>query len=93
MACLVGLRHLFCAWFAYEFWRFVFVQQEAAKAAQTFIEFPLMQTGASFNMSAVKAEIEKAITERSSYYSPSEQTGLMVTSRGSSVRRISSQVK
>jgi arylsulfatase A-like enzyme len=48
-------------WFAYEFWRFVFVQQEVAKAAQTFIEFPPMQKGASFNMEAVKAQIEAAI--------------------------------
>ena len=51
-------------WFAYEFWRFVFVQQEVAKAAQTLIEFPPMQGGASFNMSAVKAAIDKAIAER-----------------------------
>lgn len=48
-------------WFAYEFWRFVFVQQEVAKAAQTFIEFPPMQKGASFNMGAVKEQIEAAI--------------------------------
>ena len=27
-------------WFLYEFWRFVFAQQEVAKAAQTLIEFP-----------------------------------------------------
>ena len=46
-------------WFAYEFWRFVFVQQEVGKAAQTFLEFPPMQKGASFNMSAFKAELEK----------------------------------
>jgi len=51
-------------WFAYEFWRFVFVQQEVAKAAQTMIEFPPMQAAASFNMSAVKAAIDKAIAER-----------------------------
>ena len=51
-------------WFAYEFWRFVFVQQEVAKAAQTLIEFPPMQAGASFNMSAVKEPIEKAIAAR-----------------------------
>ena len=48
-------------WFAFEFWRFVFVQQEVGKAAQTFIEFPPMQKGASFNMEAVKAQIEAAI--------------------------------
>jgi len=52
-------------WFAYEFWRFVFVQQEVAKAAQTLIEFPPMQAAASFNMSAVKEQVEKAIAARS----------------------------
>ena len=51
-------------WFAYEFWRFVFVQQVVGKAAQTLIDFPPMQGGASFNMSAVKAQIDKAIAER-----------------------------
>jgi arylsulfatase len=34
------------------------------KAAQTLIDFPPMQPGASFNMSAVKAEIDKAIAAR-----------------------------
>jgi hypothetical protein len=48
-------------WFVNEFWRFVFVQREVGKAAQTFIDFPPMQRGASFNMAAVKAEIEAAI--------------------------------
>ena len=47
-------------WFAFEFWRFVFVQQEVAKVGQTAIEFPPMQPGASFNLEAVKAQIEKA---------------------------------
>jgi arylsulfatase A-like enzyme len=46
-------------WWAYEFWRFVFVQQEIAKTAQTFLEFPPMQKGASFNLEALKAELEK----------------------------------
>ena len=41
-------------WFAYEFWRFVFVQQEVAKVAQTFIEFPPMQKGASFKCRRLK---------------------------------------
>jgi arylsulfatase len=49
-------------WFIYEFWRFVFVQQEVAKAAETFIEFPPMQKGASFNLEAVKEQVQKAIT-------------------------------
>jgi arylsulfatase A-like enzyme len=47
-------------WFKYEFWRFVFVQQEVAKLAQTAIEFPPMQKGASFNLDALKAKIEAA---------------------------------
>ena len=46
-------------WFAYEFWRFVFVQQEVAKAAQTFLEFPPMQKGASFNMEALKQQLQE----------------------------------
>jgi arylsulfatase A-like enzyme len=48
-------------WFAYEFWRFVLVQQVVAEKAQSFIEFPPMQKGASFNLEAVKAQVEKAI--------------------------------
>jgi arylsulfatase len=48
-------------WWAYEFWRFVFVSQEVGKYAQTFIEFPPMQKGASFNLTALKEELEKKI--------------------------------
>ncbi len=48
-------------WFAYEFWRFVFVQQVVAKTAETFIEFPPMQKGASFNMEALKQTIMEKI--------------------------------
>jgi arylsulfatase A-like enzyme len=48
-------------WFAYQFWRGVFVQQEVAKLGQTAIEFPPMQKGASFNLEAVKEQIEKSI--------------------------------
>jgi arylsulfatase A-like enzyme len=51
----------FFNWFVFEFWRFTFVQQEVAKAAQTLIEFPPMQKGASFNLEAVKAQIQKAL--------------------------------
>jgi arylsulfatase len=45
--------------FVYEFWRFVFVQQEIGRYARTFLEYPPMQKGASFNLEAVKAELEK----------------------------------
>jgi len=48
-------------WFLYEFWRFVFVQQEVAKLAMTAIEYPPMQKGASFNLDAVKAKIAAAM--------------------------------
>jgi arylsulfatase A-like enzyme len=51
----------FYNWFAFEFWRFQFVQKEVARVAETAIEYPPMQKGASFNLEAVKAQIEKAI--------------------------------
>jgi len=50
-------------WFQYEFWRFVFVQQEVAKLAMTALEYPPMQKGASFNLEAVKAKIEEAMRQ------------------------------
>ena len=46
-------------WFVYEFWRFVFVKDEVGKYAQTFLDFPPMQPGASFNLEALKQELEK----------------------------------
>ncbi len=51
-------------WFIYEFWRFVFVQQQIEKIGQTFVEFPPLQRGASFNLEAVKEQIMKAIQSR-----------------------------
>jgi len=50
-------------WFKYQFWRFVFVQQLMAKELQTFVEYPPMQRGASFNLDAVKAEMAKRMAE------------------------------
>ncbi|WP_083229012.1 arylsulfatase [Bordetella sp. H567] len=49
------------SWFIYEFWRFQFVQKEIADLAQTAIEYPPMQRGASFNLDAVKEQIQKAM--------------------------------
>jgi arylsulfatase len=54
-------------WFKYEFWRFVFVQQQVAKLAQTAIEYPPMQRGASFNLEALKAELAKKMEEAQSH--------------------------
>ncbi len=51
----------FYNWFVDQFWRFVLVQEVVGKAALTFVDFPPMQKGASFNMEAVKAQIEKAV--------------------------------
>jgi arylsulfatase len=48
-------------WWGNEFWRFVYVQQEVGKLAQTAIDFPPMQKGASFNLEAVKAQVEAAM--------------------------------
>jgi arylsulfatase len=47
--------------YAREFWRFVPVQQRVAELAKTAIEFPPMQAPASFNLEAVKAQIDEAI--------------------------------
>ena len=41
--------------FAREFWRFTLVQQTVAKLAETALEYPPMQSPASFNLEAVKA--------------------------------------
>ena len=53
-------------WFAYEFWRFTFVQKEVAKAAQTLVDFPPMQKGASFNMEQLKEELAKKAASNAS---------------------------
>ena len=50
-------------WFKYEFWRFVFVQQIMGKEIQTFLDYPPMQRGASFNLDAIKAEMGKRMAE------------------------------
>lgn len=46
-----------------EFWRFVFVQDEVKKLAQTFVDFPPMQKGTSFNLENVKKQVENAIAK------------------------------
>ncbi|HET9537157.1 MAG TPA: arylsulfatase [Mesorhizobium sp.] len=50
--------------FAREFWRFVSVQQEVAKLALTAIDYPPMQDPASFNLEAVKRQIDAAIRNK-----------------------------
>jgi arylsulfatase len=50
-------------WFVYEFWRFVLVQDVLAKEVPTFLEYPPMQSGASFNLDALKVELGKKMAE------------------------------
>ena len=50
-------------WFKYQFWRFVFVQQLMGKEIQTFLDYPPMQRGASFNLDAIKAEMQKKMDQ------------------------------
>jgi arylsulfatase len=57
---------MFVNWWGNEFWRFVFVQKEVAKAAQTFIDFPPMQKGASFNLQQLKEELDKKMASHAS---------------------------
>ena len=54
-----GSLMYFGDYYMYEFWRFVFVQDVMGKELQTFLDYPPMQKGASFNLEAVKAEMQK----------------------------------
>jgi arylsulfatase A-like enzyme len=47
--------------YAREFWRFVLVQQEVAKLAETAINYPPMQAPASFNLEAVKRHVDEVL--------------------------------
>lgn len=51
--------------YAREFWRFVLVQQRVAMLAKTAIDFPPMQDPASFNLDAVKKQIDDMIKAQS----------------------------
>lgn len=51
----------FYSFYVHEFWRFVYVQDMIGAYAQSFIEYPPMQKGASFNMENVKEQVIKAI--------------------------------
>jgi arylsulfatase A-like enzyme len=59
-----GSYEYFGNYFMYNFWRFVLVQKEVAKLAMTAIDYPPMQKGASFNLDAVKAQIEEAMKKQ-----------------------------
>jgi arylsulfatase A-like enzyme len=50
--------------YAREFWRFVLVQQKVADLAKTAIDYPPMQDPASFNLEAVKQQIEAAVKNK-----------------------------
>jgi len=47
--------------YAREFWRFVMVQQAVVNLAKTAIDYPPMQAPASFNLQAVKTQIQETI--------------------------------
>jgi arylsulfatase len=47
--------------YAREFWRFVLVQKQVGALAATAVDFPPMQAPASFNLEAVKRQIEETI--------------------------------
>ncbi|WP_244669990.1 arylsulfatase [Kaistia sp. 32K] len=51
--------------YARQFWRFVLVQNEVAELAKTALKFPPMQAPASFNLDAVKTQIDEAIKNQS----------------------------
>ena len=45
--------------YAREFWRFVMVQQAVFKLAQTAVDYPPMQSPATFNLDAIKQQIQE----------------------------------
>ena len=47
--------------YAREFWRFVSVQQAVGELVKTAIDYPPMQAPASFNLEAVKAQVDEVI--------------------------------
>ncbi len=49
--------------YAREFWRFVMVQKAVMNLAKTAIDYPPMQAPASFNLSAIKTQIEETIKQ------------------------------
>ncbi|MGH7101397.1 MAG: arylsulfatase [Acetobacteraceae bacterium] len=49
--------------YAREFWRFIQVQQTVAALAATAVDYPPMQAPASFNLAAVKAQIDQVMRE------------------------------
>jgi arylsulfatase len=51
--------------YAREFWRFVLVQQRVAELAKTAMDYPPMQDPASFNLDAVKKQIDEAMRQHS----------------------------
>jgi len=61
----IGRSLQYTNWYQYEFWRFVLVQQVVAEAAQSVIDYPPMQKGASFNLEALKEEMEKKMSQQS----------------------------
>jgi arylsulfatase A-like enzyme len=58
-----GSLMFFGDWYMYQFWRFVFVQNVMGKEIQTFLAYPPMQRGASFNLDALKAEMAEKMAE------------------------------
>jgi hypothetical protein len=58
------LRQGFTArFYAREFWRFVQVQQQVAARAETAVNYPPMQAPASFNLEAVKRQVQEMLKE------------------------------
>jgi arylsulfatase A-like enzyme len=49
--------------YAREFWRFVLVQQAVGKLAETAINYPPMQAPASFNLEAVKRQVDELMKQ------------------------------
>lgn len=64
MNLTMGAPGYFDQFMAREFWRFVFIQKKVGELAETAVEFPPMQAPASFNLNAVKEQVQRAIQSK-----------------------------
>jgi arylsulfatase len=60
----VGQSFYQANWFGFQFWRFVFVQEVVERFAKSFLDFPPMQTPASFNLEAIKEKLKHAVQSK-----------------------------
>ncbi|WP_068316080.1 arylsulfatase [Polycladidibacter hongkongensis] len=47
-------------WWGFQFWRYVFVQEKVLELGKTFLTFPPMQEGATFNIDDIRKKLKRS---------------------------------